>query len=223
VSQFLFASKTVLGRLNRCVPQQKLNLLELAASQVRQSCAGTAQVMRSEILDTGTFRSHFDDMPDGFKCEALAPDLSRPTYSPEERTCAYPGCIGLLIHSALRPRWNQDCADVLSFANKVGDHPMFLTDLKISQLTAASEFRTAFFDCSKSGSRSSVLGLERLVVFSDVPCWRPPTPRSVWSFTQELRDSNAACGARSRFPYRRLPKVHVVLLRSSLGGSERTA
>jgi hypothetical protein len=28
--------------------------------------------MRSEILDTGTFRSHFDDMPDGFKCEALA-------------------------------------------------------------------------------------------------------------------------------------------------------
>ncbi len=92
--------------------------------------------MWSEILDTGTFRSHFDDMPDGFKCEALAPDLSWPIYSPEERTCAYPGCIGLLIHSALRPRWNQDCADVLSFANKVGDHPMFL-----------------------------VLGLERLVVF----------------------------------------------------------
>jgi len=121
--------------------------------------------MRSEILDTGTFRSHFDDMPDGFKCEALAPDLSWPIYSPEERTCAYPGCIGLLIHSALRPRWNQDCADVLSFANKVGDHPMFLTDLKISQLTAAGEFRTAFFDCSKSGSRSIVLGLERLVVF----------------------------------------------------------
>ncbi len=121
--------------------------------------------MWSEILDTGTFRSHFDDMPDGFKCEALAPDLSWPIYSPEERTCAYPGCIGLLIHSALRPRWNQDCADVLSFANKVGDHPMFLTDLKISQLTAAGEFRTAFFDCSKSGSRSIVLGLERLVVF----------------------------------------------------------
>jgi len=33
------------------------------------------------------------------------------------------------------------------------------------ELAAASEFRTAFFDCSKSGSRSIVLGLERLVVF----------------------------------------------------------
>jgi hypothetical protein len=67
VSQFLFASKIVLGRLNRCVLQQKLNLFELAASQVAQSCAVTAQVMRSEILDAGTFRSRFDDMPDGFR------------------------------------------------------------------------------------------------------------------------------------------------------------
>src|SRR6266849_1257935 len=33
------------------------------------------------------------------------------------------------------------------------------------ELAAASEFRTAFFDCSKSGNRSIVLGLERLVVF----------------------------------------------------------
>jgi hypothetical protein len=132
MSQFLFASKIVLGRLNRCVPQQKLNLFELAASQVAQSCAGTAQVMRSEILDTGTFRGPFDDMPDGFRCEALAPDLSWPAYSPEERTCTYLGCVGPLIHGALRPRWNRDCADVLSFANKVGDHPMFLAHLKIS-------------------------------------------------------------------------------------------
>src|SRR5258708_7253458 len=33
------------------------------------------------------------------------------------------------------------------------------------ELAAASELRTAFFDCSKSGSRSIVLGLGRLVVF----------------------------------------------------------
>src|SRR5437879_12871276 len=109
--------------------------------------------MWSEILDTGTFRSHFDDMPDGFKCGALAPDLSWPIYSPEERTCAYPGCIGLLIHSALRPRWNQDCADVLSFANKVGDHPMFLTHLKISQLTPTCHFRTAYLHSPQSCCR----------------------------------------------------------------------
>ena len=33
------------------------------------------------------------------------------------------------------------------------------------ELAAASEFRTAFFDCSKSGSRSIAFGLGRLLVF----------------------------------------------------------
>jgi hypothetical protein len=33
------------------------------------------------------------------------------------------------------------------------------------ELAAASEFRTAFFDCSKSGSRSIDLARERLFVF----------------------------------------------------------
>jgi hypothetical protein len=34
VSQFLFASQVMLGRLNRCVPKQKLDLFKFAASQV---------------------------------------------------------------------------------------------------------------------------------------------------------------------------------------------
>src|SRR3979409_2079487 len=33
------------------------------------------------------------------------------------------------------------------------------------ELAAASEFRTAFFDCSKSGKRSIVFARERLLVF----------------------------------------------------------
>src|SRR5258708_32304552 len=47
------------------------------------------------------------------------------------------------------------------------------------ELVAASEFRTAFFDCSKSGKRSIVFARERFLSFSDVPYWRPPAPRSV--------------------------------------------
>ena len=75
MSQFLFASKIVLGRLNRCMPKQKLNLIKFSPSQVAQSRT-SAQVMRSEILDVGTFRSRFDDVPNGFRCEACAPYLS---------------------------------------------------------------------------------------------------------------------------------------------------
>jgi hypothetical protein len=39
VSQFLFTSETLLGRLNRWVPKQKLNLFEFATGIVAQSCA----------------------------------------------------------------------------------------------------------------------------------------------------------------------------------------
>jgi hypothetical protein len=40
VSQFLFASQIVLGRLHGCMAKQKLNLFKLAPGQVTESCAG---------------------------------------------------------------------------------------------------------------------------------------------------------------------------------------
>jgi hypothetical protein len=45
------------------------------------------------------------------------------------------------------------------------------------ELTAASEFNTAFLDCSRSGSRSTVLGLGVSLSSACVPYWRPPAPR----------------------------------------------
>src|SRR5207253_7616011 len=89
--------------------------------------------MRVEILDVATFRSRFDDKPDGFRCEACAPYLPQSAYSPEEHPCSDASCIGPLINNALCPRRNWHRANVLSLANQVGDHPVLLTDLKISQ------------------------------------------------------------------------------------------
>jgi hypothetical protein len=42
VSQFLFASQVMLGRLNRCMAKQELNLFKFSPSQVTESCAGAA-------------------------------------------------------------------------------------------------------------------------------------------------------------------------------------
>ena len=75
MSQFLFAAQIMLGRLNRYVPKQELNLIKFSPSQVAQSRASAAQIMRSEILNVGTFRSGFDDVPDGFRREPCAPYL----------------------------------------------------------------------------------------------------------------------------------------------------
>jgi len=40
VSQFLFASQVMLGRLHGCMAKQKLNLFKFAPCQVTESCAG---------------------------------------------------------------------------------------------------------------------------------------------------------------------------------------
>jgi hypothetical protein len=73
VSQFLFASQVVLARLHGYMAKQKLNLFKLAPGQVTESCAGAPSVMRSEILDVGTFCSRFDDVPDSFWSKGCAP------------------------------------------------------------------------------------------------------------------------------------------------------
>src|SRR5260370_6519591 len=89
--------------------------------------------MWSQIFDGGTFRSRFDDVPDGFRRQAFASDLFLSAYSPKDCTLSYLSCSGPLIDSALRPHGNWNCANVLSFANQVGDHPALLADLKSVQ------------------------------------------------------------------------------------------
>src|SRR5712691_4313095 len=123
----------MLGRLNRCVTKQELNLFKFSPSQVAQSRAGAAQVMWSEILDISTFRSRPNNVPDGFRCEACAPYPSYSAHSPEECTCAYLGCLDPLINGALCPYPHWYCADVVSFNSREEDHPVLLEDLKIFQ------------------------------------------------------------------------------------------
>src|SRR5260370_2636324 len=84
-----------------------------------------------QIFDVGTFRSRFDDVPDSFRCQAFASDLFLSAYSPKDCTLIYLSCVGPLIDRALRPHRHWNCANVLSLANQVGDHPVLLADLKI--------------------------------------------------------------------------------------------
>ena len=42
--------------------------------------------MGSKVLDAGTLRGRFHDVPNRLGRDSIAPDLSRPTYSPEDRT-----------------------------------------------------------------------------------------------------------------------------------------
>src|SRR6266853_6355447 len=55
--------------------------------------------MWSQIFDGGTFRSRFDDVPDGFRREAFASDLFLSAYSPKDCTLIY--LIDLCINNAI--------------------------------------------------------------------------------------------------------------------------
>jgi len=50
VAKILFATEIALRGLDRCVPEQKLNLLKLTASIVAQLCTRSPQIMRRDVL-----------------------------------------------------------------------------------------------------------------------------------------------------------------------------
>jgi len=79
--------------------------------------------MRRKVLDAGTLRGRFHHVPDRLGRDSIARNLTQPTYSPEDRPAVDAGRRDPLIDGAFRPHWNGNGADVLSFANKVGDYP----------------------------------------------------------------------------------------------------
>jgi hypothetical protein len=69
------------------------------------------------------------------------------------------------------------------------------------ELAAASEFNTAFFDCSRSGRRSTVLGLGRFAIF----CLRAMlagsyAAGSVWREGPPVATTRTAFAANFRLP-----------------------
>ena len=48
--EILLAAEIALGRLDRCMPEQELNLLQLTAPVVAQFRAGPAEVVRRNVL-----------------------------------------------------------------------------------------------------------------------------------------------------------------------------
>src|ERR1019366_4994194 len=71
------------GRLNRRVAEQKLDLFQFSTRQVAQPRATAPQIVGGWVLDTSALRSTFHNMPDRFRRDAIAPDFAHPVYSPE--------------------------------------------------------------------------------------------------------------------------------------------
>ena len=83
-SEFLFAPEVPLRRLDGDMPQEKLDLLELAAGQMAQPRASTAQIVWSQFLDAGACRRRPDDIPEHLRRHPVAPDPPRLVDRPKD-------------------------------------------------------------------------------------------------------------------------------------------
>jgi hypothetical protein len=63
VTEILFAAEIAFRRLNGCMAQQELNLLQLASAAVAQLGARSPQVMRRDMFQARSFAAGLHDVP----------------------------------------------------------------------------------------------------------------------------------------------------------------
>jgi hypothetical protein len=134
VSEILFAAEIAFRRLHGCMPQQELNLLQLAAARVAQLGTGSPQVMRGNVFQSRSLAAGLDYVPHNILREAFSPYLSRPGDGSKDPSLLDPGCDRPLIERSFDPFWNGDGADVSALADQVYHRPVLLAHLDLIQL-----------------------------------------------------------------------------------------
>jgi hypothetical protein len=142
VSEILFAAEIAFCRLNRCVAQQELNLLQFTAAIVAEFRAGPPQVVRCNVLQACSRAAGSDHVPDNVLRDAVAPHLSPSGDRSKDFALKNPSGSGPLIESGFHPAWNGNRADVATLADQIHHGPVPLTHLDVIQLQA-HKFRPA--------------------------------------------------------------------------------
>ena len=134
MSKVLFATEIVLCRLDGCVPQQELDLLQLSTTVVTQLCAGSPQIMRGNVLQSGFLAAGSDHVPDDVLRDTIAPNLSQSGDRSKDFAITDPGGACPLVESRLDPHWDGHRANVATLADQIDYGPMALTHLDVIEL-----------------------------------------------------------------------------------------
>src|SRR5450755_5044737 len=78
MSEILFAAQIAFRRLDGCMPQQELNLLQLSTARVAQLRTGSPQVMRCDMLQARSLAAGLDYVPHTILRDTFPPHFSRP-------------------------------------------------------------------------------------------------------------------------------------------------
>lgn len=136
VSEILFAPEIAFGRLNRCVAQQELNLLQFTAAIMAELRAGPPQVVRCNVLQPCSLAAGSDHVPDNVLREASAPHLSPSGDRSKDFALINSSGLCPLIESGFHPVRNGHSADVTALADQIHHGPVPLTHLDVIQFQA---------------------------------------------------------------------------------------
>ena len=122
----LLAPEVALGRLNRDVPEEELDLVQFAAGEVAQSSTGASQIVRGQIIDAGGGGRIFRTT--SHRTFAVIPfPQTRPTLlMARHRTVGDADHRGPCVDGVLDPRGHGDGADVPTLTDEIGDDPVLL-------------------------------------------------------------------------------------------------
>jgi hypothetical protein len=142
MAEILFAAQIAFRRLDGCMPQQELNLLQLATARVAQLRTGSPQVMRRNMLQARSLAATFDYIPHDILRDAFPPYLSRSGHGSKDSSLRDPGCCYPVIECRFYPFWNGHGADVAALTDQVYDCPVTLAHLHLIHFQA-HKFRSA--------------------------------------------------------------------------------
>jgi hypothetical protein len=127
----LFRSEVALGRLDRRVTEQELDLLQIAAVLAAELGAGPAQIVRSEAFDPDLFGRLLDHAPDRPVAQTLPHDLATLQDRPEELPFLEAGGRGPGVDRLLDPDRHRHGADPATLAAQIRNHPPVLAHLDL--------------------------------------------------------------------------------------------
>jgi hypothetical protein len=132
------------------VAEQKLDLLQLAASGTTEPSATPAQIMRREFAYAYFRRELLDDVPNELLGHPLAPNLASTAYAAEQITASNPSGLHPVAQEIPHPIGDRDGPNVTSLPAHVYDRPMSFALLEMINCQT-SEFVTPKPACWENG------------------------------------------------------------------------
>src|SRR5215471_8197479 len=90
------------------MPEEKLDLIQLTAGEMTQTCAGAPEIMRCELLNAGSGRGIFHYFPENLRRHPVSPDSASLVDRAEHSTGRDVRRFCPVVHGPLHPKRNRN-------------------------------------------------------------------------------------------------------------------